>query len=53
MPNDFGAMMIRAAMLGNKKVKPMDAMRKIMTNKNYATAAKQFMAGMNPSFGTL
>lgn len=42
MPNDFGAMMIRAAMLGNKKVKPMDAMKKIMTNKNYAEASKKF-----------
>ena len=47
MPNDFGAMMIRSAMLGNKKVKPMDAMRKIMTNKNYATAAKKFMTANN------
>lgn len=47
MPNDFGAMMIRSAMLGNKKVKPMDAMRKIMTNKNYATAAKKFMTAVN------
>lgn len=54
MPNDFGAMMIRSAMLGNKKVKPMDAMKKIMTNKNYATAAKKFMTAVNgqPS-GTL
>lgn len=47
MPNDFGAMMIRSAMLGNKKVKPMDAMKKIMTNKNYATAAKKFMTAVN------
>ena len=47
MPNDFGAMMIRSAMLGNKKVKPMDAMKKIMTNKNYATAAKKFMTDVN------
>ena len=42
MPNDFGAMMIRSAMLGNKKVKPLDAMKAIMTNKNYAEAAKKF-----------
>lgn len=42
MPNDFAAMMIRAAMLGNKKVKPMEAMKLIMTNKNYATASKKF-----------
>ena len=47
MPNDFGAMMIRSAMLGNKKVKLMDAMKKIMTNKNYATAAKKFMTAVN------
>ena len=47
MPNDFGAMMIRSAMLGNKKVKPMDAMKKIMTNKNSATAAKKFMTAVN------
>ena len=42
MPNDFGAMMIRSAMLGNKKVKPLDAMKAIMTNKNYTEAAKKF-----------
>ena len=42
MPNDFGAMMIRSAMLGNKKVKPLEAMKFIMTNKNYAEAAKKF-----------
>lgn len=42
MPSDFAAMMIRAAMLGNKRVKAMDAMKLIMTNKNYAAAAKLF-----------
>ncbi len=42
MPNDFGAMMIRSAMLGNKKVKPLDAMKAIMTNKNYTQPAKKF-----------
>jgi len=42
LPNDFGALMIKAAMLGNKKVKPMEAMKRIMTNKNYAEAAKKF-----------
>jgi hypothetical protein len=52
MPNDFAAMMIRAAMLGNKKVKPMDAMRKIMTNKNYASAAKAF-SQINQNIGSL
>ena len=44
MPNDFGAMMIKSAMLGNKKVKPMEAMRHIMMNKNYAEASKKFTA---------
>ena len=55
MPNDFGAMMIRSAMLGNKKVTPMEAMKKIMTNKNYATSAKKFMGAMNggQNFGAL
>lgn len=53
MPNDFGAMMIRAAMLGNKKVKPMEAMKLIMTNKNYAAAAKKFIGGMSQAAGTL
>ena len=53
MPNDFAAMMIKSAMLGNKKVKPMDAMRKIMTNKNYATAAKKMGAAMNQTIGKL
>ena len=52
MPSDFAAMMIRAAMLGNKKVKAMDAMRMIMTNKNYATAAKLF-ANASANIGTL
>jgi hypothetical protein len=52
MPNDFAAMMVRAAMLGNKNVKPMDAMRKIMTNKNYASAAKAF-ANTSKNIGTL
>lgn len=52
MPNDFAAMMIRAAFLGNKKVKPMDAMRKIMTNKNYASAAKAF-SQINQNIGSL
>ena len=47
MPNDFGAMMIKSAMLGNKKVKPMEAMKRIMTNKNYPEAAKKFTAAMN------
>ena len=53
MPNDFGAMMIRAAMLGNKKVKPMDAMKLIMTNKNYPIVAKKFVNGMNQQIGKL
>ena len=48
MPNDFGAMMIKAAMLGNKKVKPLEAMKMIMINKNYAEAAKKFATG-NPA----
>lgn len=52
MPNDFAAMMIRAAMLGNKKVKPMEAMKMIMTNKNYANAAKAF-ATASKNVGTL
>lgn len=41
MPNDFAAMMIKAAMMGNKKVKPTEAMQKIITNKNYIIAAKK------------
>ena len=53
MPNDFGAMMIKSAMLGNKKVTPMDAMRKIMTNKNYAEAAKKFSNNMVQGIGNL
>jgi len=48
MPNDFGAMMIKAAMLGNKKVKPLEAMKMIMTNKNYTEVAKKFATG-NPA----
>ena len=52
MPNDFAAMMIRSAMLGNKSVTPMDAMKKIMMNKNYAAAAKQFAAA-SKNIGTL
>lgn len=52
MPNDFAAMMVKNAMLGNKKVKPMDAMRKIMKNKNYAKAAKLFITN-DKEIGTL
>jgi hypothetical protein len=52
MPNDFAAMMIRSAMLGNKSVTPMDAVKWIMTNKNYATAAKAF-AFASKNIGTL
>ena len=53
MHNDFGAMMIRSAMLGNKKVTPMEAMKKIMTNRNYAVAAKKFSNNMVQGFGNL
>lgn len=52
MPNDFAAMMIRAAMLGNKNVKSMDAIRKIMTNANYQKAAKAFTNSIQ-NIGTL
>lgn len=52
MPNDFAAMMIRAALLGNKSVKPMEAMKWIMTNKNYASAAKAFATAAK-NIGTL
>ena len=40
MPSDFASMMIRSAMLGNKNVTALDAIRLIMTNKNYHEAAK-------------
>ncbi len=53
MPNDFGAMMIRSAMLGNKKVKAMDAMKLIMTNKNYAEASKKFTSVMSQATAKL
>lgn len=53
MPNDFAAMMIKAAMLGSKKVGPMDAMRKIMTNKNYAIASRKMSQVMAQSIGTM
>lgn len=53
MPNDFAAMMVRAAMLGNKSVTPMDAMKKIMMNKNYKAASEKFKTALNKQFGTL
>ncbi len=53
MPNDFGAMMVRAAFLGNKKVKPMDAMKKIMMNSHYPEASKKFTSMTAKQFGTL
>lgn len=53
MPNDFAAMMVRAAMLGNKTVTPMEAMKKIMMNKNYKTASEKFKTALNKQFGTL
>jgi hypothetical protein len=53
MPNDFAAMMVRAAMLGNKTVTPMDAMKKIMTNKNYKAASDKFKSALSKQFGTL
>ena len=46
MPSDFAAMMIRSAMLGSKNVNPMQAMKWIMTNKNYANATKLFQESM-------
>ena len=53
MPNDFAAMMVRAAMLGNKTVTPMEAMKKIMMNKNYKAASEKFKTALNKQFGTL
>jgi len=53
MPNDFAAMMVRAAMLGNKSVTPMEAMKKIMMNKNYKAASEKFKTALNKQFGTL
>lgn len=53
MPNDFAAMMVRTAMLGNKSVTPMDAMKKIMMNKNYKAASEKFKTALNKQFGTL
>lgn len=53
MPNDFAAMMARAAMLGNKSVAPMDAMMKLMKNKNFRPAAEKFKLTADRQFGTL
>ena len=46
-------MMVRAAMLGNKTVTPMEAMKKIMMNKNYKAASEKFKTALNKQFGTL
>ncbi len=53
MPNDFAALMVRAAFLGNKKVTPMEAMKKIMNNSNYAEASQKFNEAARKQFGTI
>lgn len=52
MPNDFAAMMVRAAMVGNKNVQPMEAMKAIMSNSNYKKASSKFTNAMK-GIGTL
>ena len=53
MPNDFAAMMVRSAMLGNTKVTPMEAMKYIMSNSHYEAASKKFTSAAARQFGTL
>jgi len=42
MPNDFGALMIKMAMLGNSHVSKLDAMKLLMTHKDCAKVASKF-----------
>lgn len=42
LSSDFCTMLAKSVMLGNTKIKPVEAMTKIMKNKNYAKLAKKF-----------
>lgn len=53
MPNDFAALMVRSAFLGNKNVTPMEAMKHIMNNEHYPEASKKFTTAAAKQFGTL
>ena len=53
MPNDFAALMVKSAMLGNKSVTQMDAMNKLLKSKHYPAAAKKFTVSFSQQYNSL
>jgi len=53
MPNDFGALMIKSAMLGNNKIESFDAMSALISNKNYKAASKKFETSFSEQYMSL
>jgi len=46
LTNDFCTMLVKAAMCGNSKVKAVDAVKMIMSNKHYKDIAAKFAAAL-------
>ncbi len=53
MPNDFGALMIKLAMLGNAKVTRMQAMQALMKNPHYPEIAKKYTTSLADKYNSL
>ena len=51
--NDFAALLVKGAMLGNDTVKPIQAMEKIISNPNYKHAAEKFKANFERQYDAL
>ena len=50
---DFAALLVKGAMLGNAKVKPMEAMNWICNNKHYDAAAAKFDKAFSQQYNAL
>ena len=53
LPNDFAALLVKGAMLGNDKVTAMQAMTAICENKNYDKAAEKFDKAFSQQYNAL
>jgi len=50
---DFAALLVKGAMMGNDKVKPMEAMNAICSNKHYDAAAEKFDKAFSQQYAAL
>jgi len=49
LTNDFATMLVKSVMCGNSKVKAVDAVKMLMSNKGYKDIASKFAAAMKTS----